>query len=159
MSFQRINILLTVLLISSAFLLTSCQKDIFKSDEAQISTGSWNLKTVIAEPPFVSGDGTVVTDMQTLEPDCALDDTYNFTEEGTYYISEESSICSWNGQIIQTGKWRFETVDGDKMLQFNWDEPASVYEYKVKSIKQDEMILIFDGASRLQTLTFDNTDF
>jgi len=95
--------------------------------------------------------------MYDLEPDCALDNSITYTEEGTYYRSEGANVCSWSEPISEPGTWRFITVDGDKMIEYDHEEPAGIrYSIKMKSITGDQLVLIFKGGSRIETLTYNN---
>lgn len=157
MQFKNLT-LVTPILFLCFLMFSSCQKDIFKSDTELITNGSWRIATIISEPPFALSDGTLVTDVQTLETDCAKDDTRNFTEEGTYYISDESVACSWYDPEFSTGEWRFNTVDGEKRIEYNFNSTSGVIEsYKLRSLNSEQMVLVFKRASgRIETMTYDN---
>lgn len=150
--------LATPILFLCFLVFSSCKKDVFKSDMELITSGSWRITTIISEPPFTLSDGTLVTDMQTMETDCALDNTRNFTEEGTYYISEEAVVCSWYEPELYTGEWRFNTVDGEKRIEYNYNNSTGVIEsYKLKSLTSSQMVLVFKRASgRVETMNYDN---
>lgn len=138
-------------------LFSSCKEDAFKSNEELLATGSWKLQSIIAEPPYALDDGTLVTDMYTLEPDCALDNTITYTEEGTYYRSEGTTVCSWAEPISEPGYWRIETRDGEKMIEYDYDEPDGInFSLKLKSISSDQLILVYKGSSRVETMTYNN---
>lgn len=139
--------------------LSSCKKEAdFNAETEFITTGSWVITTVISEPPFILSDGTSISDVQTLETDCAKDDTRSFSTDGTYFVSDESSDCTWNEPIYESGLWRFTSVDGERRIEYNYNNQGIIESYQLQSISSKEMVLVFKrNSGRVETITYDNT--
>jgi len=147
------GLLFFIILIS----LSSCKKEelIVLTDEDMLTTGTWKKTAVISTPPIVLDDGTVINDLLNLEPSCILDNILTFTTEGEHYYSEGANVCSWNNQVSETGEWRIQHIDGEKMLDFNYNRPNSSHKLKIVSLDENKLVLEYQGSLRLETSSYE----
>lgn len=137
-------------------LFSSCQKEqpVILTDTDLITDQSWRKMSTISNPPLVLDDGTVIEDLLHLEPSCILDNTFTFTAEGEHFCSEGANICSWNEPMSAIGEWRIQTIDGVKMLDFDYNRPNGGYKLKIVSLTDNALILEYVGSLRVETTTY-----
>jgi len=149
--------LFTLLFFILITLFSSCDKDVFKSDEEHLTTGSWRLVSAEIVPPHTLVDGTVISDWQTLALTCDLDNTITYTEEKTYFRSQGADVCPSTEPISEPGYWRIVEEDGEKRIEYDYDEaPGINYSIKLRSVSKDQLILVDQVSSRVETYTYTN---
>lgn len=149
------NAYVGTLLIVLAFIFSSCSDLLIQqTDEELLTFGSWEVESVISEPPLPTPE---VSNNIGFEETCQLDDIISFNEDGTYYTSDNINLCK-ELPSIREGRWQIITSNGNKTIEFLNKETTKAY--VLQSVSRYTFVVqqswVKEG--RTETTTYKNID-
>lgn len=145
-----------IVVLAMIFIFSSCSDLIIQqTDEEHLTFGSWEVESVISEPPILDSE---LGDQIGFEENCKQDDILNFNLDGTYYISDNINLCK-EEPSIKEGKWKITTSDSKKSIEFLNKESSKTY--TLQSVSRYSLVVqqSWIKTGRTETTTYMNTRF
>jgi len=122
----------TIILLMLQFI--SCADLVQQTDEDLLTTGTWELKTVVNEPLIIED----VKPSFEHDTDCRYDDLLNLNFDGTFYSSVNLIVCDTKHQL-KSGTWQITVVNGQKSIVFG--TASSQESYILQSVSKHSLVL------------------
>lgn len=156
MTYRNAYTVQAIVVLALVLIFSSCSDLIIQqTDEEHLTFGSWEVESVISEPPIVESEST---DQIGFEENCKQDDILNFNQDGTYYISDNINLCK-EQPSIKEGRWQITTNDSKKSIEFLNKE--SLKTYTLQSVSRYALVVqqYWTKTGRTETTTYLNTRF
>ena len=126
------------------FLLNSCYSEEELPPPTNVeflTSGEWVYERFTVTPPL-NINGSPVSDILSAVENCSADNSFQYSKDGTFKITEGKTKCSnTDPEIISSGTWRF-SEDGKDLIEVF--EDGSVLISKVSEINGSNIFLSWE---------------
>lgn len=146
--------------ISAAFilLLTNCTKKDETTTNTRtktelLTTGKWYVSAMTSTAPInYLGNGTLVTDLFSVTPNCLKDNSFLFLTNGTLTFNEEATKCNTSDPQTNNVQWQF--FNGEQDIIIDGEDYVLQEINETRLVIKDKRPQTTNGVSHLNTITF-----
>ena len=149
---MKMKLILSILLISSLGLLSSCKKDEDSpKTKTEMLTGTSCWKLVKSE--LKNETGVYVDNTADSYDACELDDCTKFTTDGKFVSTDNGVKCDEGATVIEEGTWKLKNNDTELELTSSGGDTGTV---KIEKLDSKNLITVLEVFGLSVRLTYVN---